>query len=76
MAAGLLIGLGKPKKDRDPSMGMDMGMPMDDEDSDGYSAAKKEAAEELATALGVDPAGIDAQAVCSAVKKILELESE
>lgn len=39
-----------------------------------YSPAKDAAARALATALGIDPEQIDTEAVCDAVKNLVELE--
>ncbi len=49
-------------------------MPKSEPANDDYSPAKEAAATALATALGIDPGGIDAQAVCDAVKALVKLE--
>lgn len=58
------------------AMGMGGGkdMPMGDDSDADYSAAKEAAASSLATALGLDPASLDLEAVCNAVKQIVDLE--
>lgn len=56
------------------AMGGDMMKGGSEESEDDYSSAKEAAASALASALGLDPAGLDLKAVCDAVKQIIELE--
>lgn len=61
-------------KNADTELGVSAGD--EDEGEAGYGAAKKDAANRLASALGIDSDKIDAKALCAAVKEIVELESD
>lgn len=49
---------------------------MSEDVGEDYSEAKRAAGEKLAAALGISTEDIDAEALCTAVKEIVELESE
>lgn len=63
------LGAMKPMKG-----GMRDKMASEPDTDDAYSSAKQREAENIATALGIDPAGIDGEALCDAIKRLVKLE--